>query len=63
MSNKDNAITVMAKVHEKMAIDIPFWIVEQCYEAEKTFLFEKDINKPLNMLKQIVEAHVEETAK
>lgn len=60
---KDNAIDVMKNVHTKIEADIPFKIVEQCYDIEKKFLFEKDPNKSLNMLKQIVETYVDEQAK
>ena len=57
---KDNAIDVMQKVHEQLGTDIPFKLVEKCYEVEKKFLFEKDANKSLNMMKQIVEAHIDD---
>lgn len=63
MNNKDNAISVMEKVFNRKDLDIPFKLVEECYEIEKKFLFEKDPSKPLNMLRQIVEAHIDKIEK
>jgi len=57
---KDNAIDVMKNVHKEIGTDIPFKIVEKCYEVEKQFLFEKDASKSLNMMKQIVETHIDD---
>ncbi len=60
---KDNAIEVMRDVHKKNKAEIPFKLVEQCYETEKKFLFEKDGIKSLAMLKQIVETYVDDESK
>lgn len=53
----------MEKVFNRKDLDIPFKLVEECYEIEKKFLFEKDPSKPLNMLRQIVEAHIDKIEK
>ena len=59
----DNAIAILKEIHDKMGKDIPFNLVEQCYETEKKFLFEKDPTKSLVMLKQIVETFIDNESK
>lgn len=55
----DSAVKIMKEIHSKMNVEIPFRMVEQCYETEKKFLFEKDDSKSLSLLRQIVESHVD----
>lgn len=59
----DGAITILKEIHGKMSTKIPFKLVEECYETEMKFLFEKDPTKSLGMLKQIVETYVDNESK
>ena len=59
----DSAITILKEIHGKVDTEVPFKLVEECYETEKKFLFEKDPTKSLAMLKQIVETYVDNESK
>jgi hypothetical protein len=59
MSDEDRALPVMKASHEKMETDIPFSLVQKCYETQKNFMFEKDHSKPMDVTKKFVEEYVD----
>jgi len=66
MSNdEDRALPVLKAIHGEIESDIPFSLVQKCYEIQKNFMFEKDLGKPMDVTKKLIEEYVdsEETAK
>ncbi|MCB9980242.1 MAG: hypothetical protein H6863_03780 [Rhodospirillales bacterium] len=59
MSDEDRALPVIKATHEQMETDIPFSLVQKCYETQKSFMFEKDLGKPMDVTKKLVEEYVD----
>jgi len=55
----DRTMDVLSRIQQKIATEIPLDLIKKCYETEKNFIFEKDRNKPMEILKQLVEQYVE----
>lgn len=59
---KDLPLSTLLEMREKVAADIPENLVKHCYEIEKNHLFEKDREKPLEMIKEMVAQFIENEA-
>lgn len=55
---KDTATNVLTKVHADLNSEVPFDLVENIYEVEKQFLFEKDRDRPLDLIRAAVEEYI-----
>ncbi len=55
----DKALEVLKSVGKKIDATFPNDLVVKCYDIEKQHLFEKDRQKPMDMIKTLVEDYVE----
>ena len=55
----DKALEVLKSVREKIDAAFPNDLVVKCYDIEKQHLVEKDRQKPMDMIKTLVEDYVE----
>lgn len=62
MTESDRILKVLEETHRQSASELPFFLIQRAYEVQKNFLFEKDRNKPMEMLKQIAEDYAENEA-
>jgi ribonucleotide reductase beta subunit family protein with ferritin-like domain len=55
----DRALDILLKVHNSYNTEIPVELIQECYEIEKQYLFEKDGNKRIDLVRQLVERYLE----
>lgn len=58
-SDEDRVLPVLKASHERDETNIPFSLVQKCYETQKNFMFEKDLGKPMDVTKKLVEEYVD----
>ena len=57
--DKDPIIVILKKLHNESDKKVPFILLSKCYEIEKSYIFEKDRTKPMNLIKQIIEDYID----
>lgn len=57
--NDDTILSVLREVHSKRSTEVPFDLVENCFQIEARNLFEHNREVPISYLRKLVTLFVE----